>query len=154
MNKNNFIGIWIVWIVFIWWFLVYKEYINIFGQSIYLQSAAVDPNDIFRWDYVILSYDISTISCPWKAWDTIYIPLLIGSWNIWSGNSCSNNKPSSWLFIAWKKTAGNNIFGIEKYFVQEWKGKEIESYRWSMLISVKIDTFGRSLIKWLITQSK
>jgi len=33
-----------------------------FGKSVVLQTAPVDPRDIFRGDYVVLRYEISTLS--------------------------------------------------------------------------------------------
>lgn len=149
MNRKYFIIIWLLWFIIIWWFIFYKEYTNIFGESIYLNSAPVDPNDIFRWDYVILSYDISRFECSWDIWTTIYVSL-VNSWGIWYANGCSNTKPQNWIFIKGKKDQNNqrNKFGIEKYFVQEWKGMEIESHVWKMLVEVKIDNFGNALVKW------
>ncbi|NPU84071.1 MAG: GDYXXLXY domain-containing protein [Syntrophaceae bacterium] len=39
----------------------YREYRVATGERILLQSAPVDPRDLFRGDYVTLAYDLSTI---------------------------------------------------------------------------------------------
>lgn len=146
MKKKHVIGIALFWILCAIWFLAYKEYTNIVGTVVYLKSVPVDPNDVFRGDYVILWYDISSINCVANEWDAIYIPLTVPA--VWAAvwGACSTSKPE-WLFIRWTKKWSRNVFGIEKYFVQEGTGKEIEQKRATMLVKVKIDNFGRSLVK-------
>lgn len=149
MKRKQLIWISVFWGICLVWFLLFKEYTNFFGTEIFLKSAPIDPNDVFRWDYVRLGYDISSIPCPGEYGSTIYIPLTIWVNNLAIGGVCSTSKPTNTLFIKWtKKSSSRNIFGIEQYFVQEGKGKELEDMRSSMLIKLKVDNFGRALIKW------
>ena len=43
------------------------------GQEILLKTAPVDPNDLFRGDYVNLRYDISTIDLTNIVYDQPFI---------------------------------------------------------------------------------
>ena len=60
MNKSkSFVLIGCLWLSIIAAFVVTKEYTLRTGAEILLKTRPVDPRDLFRGDYVILSYDIS-----------------------------------------------------------------------------------------------
>lgn len=147
------------------------------GTRVRLQTKPVDPNDFFRGDYVILSYDISdacnlpdrvidakdqngqNIIAPqymddsdMTTWEKtmggklVYIPLqlsgdtMIASW-------CLNIKPEQWLYIrGLRQRRGSILFGIEKYFVQQWSGKELENAVWTMQIQASISKWWQARI--------
>lgn len=42
-------------------FILYKEYTLRTGTEVILKTEPVDPRDLFRGDYVVLNYEISTL---------------------------------------------------------------------------------------------
>ena len=43
------------------WVVIERETVSRTGTVVYLRTAPVDPRDVFRGDYVQLSYDINRI---------------------------------------------------------------------------------------------
>ncbi|MBU4530692.1 MAG: GDYXXLXY domain-containing protein [Hoeflea sp.] len=122
------------------------------GREIVLKTEPVDPRDLMRGDYVWLSYvDVSTIdnslvNDAWPAEDTtapVWLTLAPGNDGTYAAKSAGFSKPASVaadevflkslptrIMIA-KRTGGTNLigplsFGIERYYVPEGEGLEIE----------------------------
>ena len=130
-----------------------------FGKSVVLQTAPVDPRDIFRGDYVVLRYEISTLSnIPGlrtvKEGDKAYVRLEQRV-DIWEATEISKVPREEWaVFISGKVTnvRDNRItmeYGIEAYFVPEGKGREIERAG-DIKVRVSLDRSGIAIIKNLI----
>lgn len=49
------------WLLIFSGFIFYKEYTLRTGTEVILRTEPVDPRDIFRGDYVVLNYEISTL---------------------------------------------------------------------------------------------
>ena len=60
-QKIKFFGIGVLWLVIIGGFIFSKQMTLLTGKEVLLKTVPVDPRDLFRGDYVVLRYDISTI---------------------------------------------------------------------------------------------
>ena len=121
-----------------------REVIIHTGKTVFLRTAPVDPSDPFRGDYVSLKYEISEISrkflkgrIPSGKGEKYYTVLKKGENGLYELDYCTAERPSGdAVFI--KGRNENRWFnpdtqkylplkyGIEKYFVQQKKGLEIE----------------------------
>ena len=130
-----------------------------FGKSVVLQTVPVDPRDIFRGDYVVLGYEISTLTnIPGlqtvKEGDKAYVRLEQRG-DVWEATGVWNSYHEEWdVFISGKVTnvRDNRItmeYGIEAYFVPEGKGREIERAE-DIKVRVSVDRSGIAIIKNLI----
>jgi uncharacterized membrane-anchored protein len=166
-KKKIFIIIGIFWIVIIGGFIAFKEFTLQTGDEILLKTQPVDPRDLFRGDYVILRYDISTVSTDslsyqgsdFKEDDKVYVLLNIDDQKIGSLANIDKNKPSEGVFIEGtvKSVYNNRLnieYGIESYFVPEGKGKEIERNLGKIYTKVAVDDFGNAVIKSLVLDGK
>jgi uncharacterized membrane-anchored protein len=168
MNKKKiFLIIGAFWIVLIGGFIGIKEFTLKTGNEVLLKTVPVDPRDLFRGDYVILRYEISTVDVnayalnvsDFKVEDKIYATLNIDNDKIGNVSSISKQAPESGNFIKGtvKRAYGNSLtveYGIESYFVPEGKGREIERNRRKIYTKVAIDKFGNAVIKSLIMDGK
>jgi len=156
-KKKLFIGIGIFWLVILVGFIGVKEYTLKTGTEVLLKLRPVDPRDLFRGDYVILRYDISTVSVnnsdQFRVDDTVYTYL-----NLISGAAhyqSLSKVPRNGLFIKGKvnwvgsSTVGVT-YGIESYFVPEGEGRVIERDRSEMFAKVVIDKSGKAVIKSIV----
>ena len=162
-KKKIFIIIGIFWVMILGGFIASKEFTIRTGNEILLKTAPIDPRDLFRGDYVILRYDISTINTDslayqgsdFKEGDKVYVLLSIDNHKIATIANISKNKPSKGIFIRGTiKSVYNNIlnieYGIESYFVPEGKGKEIERNLSKIYAKIIVDSFGNTVIKSLV----
>jgi len=147
------------------------------SRVVTLKVAPVDPRDIFRGDYVILSYSISrldprtlegddrftvgeivyvTLQQKTGLWDAIAVkrgrPLLQpGSiamkGTVHSADYPAENQAQSWITVS---------YGIESYFVPEGTGRAIEEERQKGDLSadIAVDPQGRAAIKALRRQDQ
>ncbi|SVE43716.1 uncharacterized protein METZ01_LOCUS496570, partial [marine metagenome] len=135
-KKKIFIIIGIFWIMIIGGFVAFKEFTLQTGDEILLKTRPVDPRDLFRGDYVVLRYDISTLTTDdltykgtdFKAGEKIYVLLNVDDNKIGSLLNIDKNKPKEGTFIKGivKNTDDNTLnieYGIESYFVPEGEGK-------------------------------
>jgi uncharacterized membrane-anchored protein len=102
----------------------------------------VDPRDLFRGDYVILSYDFSRVPPgqmegmaagergSWKKLEgrTVYVPLVPDSIpGHHRAEKMTLVKPAQGLFLKGQMQRYGSIkFGIESYFVEEGTGRVYE----------------------------
>jgi uncharacterized membrane-anchored protein len=109
------------------------------GQTVLVRVQPVDPRDLFRGDYVILSYDFSTLpregieGLSGQRWSkmkgtTVYVPLVTDSVpGHMRAEKATINKPASGLFLRGQLGDYGRIkFGIEAYYVQERTGRKYE----------------------------
>ena len=59
--KRLFIAVIVVQVVFLLGLVGYRESILTLGRTAVLQTVPVDPRDLFRGEYVVLRYEISTL---------------------------------------------------------------------------------------------
>lgn len=113
------------------------------GQTVLVRVQPVDPRDLFRGDYVILSYDFSRVSREgieglpeyergksWKKLEgrPVYVPLVSDSIpGHYRADKVTVVKPAGGLFIKGQlERYGSVKYGIESYFVQEGTGRVYE----------------------------
>jgi uncharacterized membrane-anchored protein len=138
---------------------VSKEWILGNGRDIILQTAPVDPRDIFRGDYVRLDYSISKVPVSQLDADIIenglrkgqkvYLSLKEHSIGIFQGILLTTSPPdnshylkgyvtSHWPFRNYSKFKNDERifqspvyvkYGIEQYYVEQGHGKDIEQIR-------------------------
>ena len=112
------------------------------GQTVLVRVQPVDPRDLFRGDYVILSYDFSRVPSDgieglsgsergsWKKLEgrPVYVTLVPDSNGVHHrAEKVTVAKPERGLFIKGQmERYGSMKFGIESYFVQEGTGREYE----------------------------
>lgn len=62
MNQKKILYLTVIfWLLIFSGFIAYKEYTLRTGTEVMLKTLPVDPRDLFRGDYVILNYEISTL---------------------------------------------------------------------------------------------
>jgi uncharacterized membrane-anchored protein len=112
------------------------------GQTVLVRVVPVDPRDLFRGDYVRLSYEFSRVppqgiqgmseaergsSSTWKG-RTIYAPLVPEPDGMhWRAGAITVVKPQSGPFLKGRVVSyGSLEFGIESYFLKEGTGLRYE----------------------------
>ncbi len=112
------------------------------GQTVMVKVAPVDPRDLFRGDYVILSYDFSRVPregieglsederASWKKLEgrAVYVPLVPDSNGVhMRPGKVTVVKPARGPFLKGQmERQGSLKFGIEAYYVQEGTGLRYE----------------------------
>ncbi|MDP2733759.1 MAG: GDYXXLXY domain-containing protein, partial [Hoeflea sp.] len=122
------------------------------GTEIILKTSPVDPRDLMRGDYVRLAYDISVVDGALFKGDwpeesrlaPVWLTLEPGEDGVAIVTSVSLEKPETgsatavylksqpvWLYESdrGKATSLSLSFGIERYYVPEGEGLEIEDAR-------------------------
>lgn len=136
-----------------------------FGTEIKLKTAPVDPRDFLYGDYVTLGYDISRLDASfWKDsskkvenGDHVFVKLKATNSGVYEAVGVYAAKPdvqpgetvlrgtvtSSW---------GDEItisYGLEKYYVPEGTGQELEKQAGNMIAKVKVASWGQARIEAL-----
>jgi uncharacterized membrane-anchored protein len=122
------------------------------GRTILLRVVPVDPRDLFRGEYVILSYEISSIpprgiegerapqfgaGNDWTG-RTVYVTL-VPDGRHWRADRYSFTPPASGPFIRGTVAGWGRLqFGIESYYVQEGRGREYEQAILSRRLSAEV----------------
>lgn len=149
----------VFWLLIFSGFILYKEYTLRTGTEILLKTEPLDPRDLFRGDYVILNYEISTLDLeeipaedPYFEYnDRIYLALTLED-GYGVPKKIYRNSPDDELYIKgtvkqliydWEEDEDGLIaeeprvkelqveYGIESYFVPEGRGIEIERQQWT-----------------------
>jgi len=144
------------------------------GTEVLLKTAPIDPRDLLRGDYVILTYDISTISTASISGTrprdgevaSLHVRLKPGADGFWTVSQASFDPLASEdgsvvllsqpiTIYGWEwENAGNLIvsYGIERFYVPEGEGKPIEDGRNQGRVSVaaRVSEDGKAQIRALI----
>lgn len=154
------------------------------GAAVRLATVPVDPRDLFRGDYVILNYDISSVnltrlgvSTGIRSGESVHVGVEPGA----NGRAevrklAREGQPRAagliWLegkaggsFMCLVGRAGTNCaerdqllrvrYGLESYFVPEGQGKAIETTAASRVeIIAAVSASGKSAIKSLLIDGK
>ena len=148
------------------------------GTEVTLQTRPVDPRDFLRGDYVVLAYDISWVAAgalkDTPSWGKgVYVrlaPKADGFFEAVSAHTEPVAVGSGEVLIQGRVTSGNTCgaqsrsycdrlsinYGIERYFVPEGEGREIESARnqGKVAIVAAVTASGRAAIKRLMLDGK
>jgi len=147
-----------------------------FGETIRLKVEPVDPRDLMRGDYVLLSYDISRVpkdgiegipgahNTSGRYWNRdewleeriVYVTLEPeADGKLWRGVKTSVSKPASGKFIRGKYSRQRGtpriLFGIEAFYVQEGAGRKLEQARnaRNLVAEVALLSSGRAALRQL-----
>ena len=150
----------------------------VFGDRILLRVHPVDPRDIFRGDFVVLSYDFSRVppggiaglpdppdwrggsrqSDSWLEDRTVFASLEPEpDGNHYRAGAISVHRPRAGRYLKGKFSRagfGNDLhFGIEDYYVQEGQGQELEDLRNTNQLSAEIalTSWGQATLCGLIS---
>lgn len=155
-------------VLFLLGMIGFKMFTVYSGTPVVLKAMPVDPWDMFRGEYVRLTYDISRLEKgqiadnmkegPVPGSMVVYV-VLENNGRYWKAVSINQNKPElsgNQLFIKGRtvyydqyQKAYHVTYGIEDYFVQEGEGPELER-RESLDALVKIDRFGNAVLERII----
>lgn len=166
LHKKVFIGIILFWVLLLGGFFGIKEWTLRTGTEVLLAVRPVDPRDLFRGDYVILSYEISRVDAPpsprtegEQSLRPIYVQLSVDDEGIAHATDVTFTPPTKGLFIAGKiiRSRQEEVdveYGIESYFVPEGRGGEIERNLRQMHAKVAVDSSGNAVLKGLVFQGE
>ena len=141
------------WIVSVTSIVAFNEHIYTFGKEVRLKITPVDPRDFLRGDYVRLNYEISnTDSCDYIFPTEVYVTLEKQHDNTYSIKHISSSMPENGVFIKGKIHCKRISYKeIEKYFVKEGTGRELEKKLQNGGIAiVRIDKKGNARLKKVV----
>ena len=166
--KRALIVVGIVWGVILVGLVASKEFTLRSGHTILLETVPVDPRDLFRGDYVILRYPLSTLDLThlptdrpgFSVGDHLYVVLsLQGHHPI--PLRIESHPPHDHSFflqgtvISQHDTRLTVEYGIESYFVPEGDGRMLEQARGKGLeVQAVVDRFGHAVIKQLLVNGQ
>lgn len=133
-----------------------------FGTEIKLKTVPVDPRDYLYGDYVVLGYDISRLdSSLWKvsdrkpkSGDHVFVLLKPGAGGFYEARGVYASKPSPQagevvltgsIVNSWEDTISMK-YGLEKYYVPEGTGRELEKQAGNLVAKVKVASWGQAKI--------
>lgn len=144
------------------------------GTEVLLKTAPVDPRDLLRGDYVILTYDVSTISTTSiigqkpEAGDAarLHVRLKPGADGFWTVSEASFDplpvedgsvvllsQPVTIYDWEWQNAGNLTVsYGIERFYVPEGEGRPIEDGRNEGRVSVaaRVSDDGQAQIRALM----
>jgi uncharacterized membrane-anchored protein len=177
-----FLAVVVLQLLFLLGLATYKEVTLRTGQEVVLQTVPVDPRDLFRGDYVVLRYKVSTLGGEpdyvdlngllglgrldvTKPGDTAYV-VLTQRQGVWVASRATLQRPEEFeVFLTGRLTSvslgafplsATVEYGIESYFVPEGQGRELETAAraGTLLARVRINRFGEAVIQELIVDGK
>jgi uncharacterized membrane-anchored protein len=126
----------------------------VFGETVLLRVVPVDPRDLFRGDYVILSYEFTRVpptgieGLPLMALQqrgefqgrTVYVWLSpAADGRHMESTKCSIYPPPSGKYLRGTLADWGRLeFGIESYYVQEGKGRAYEQAMRNRRLSAEV----------------
>jgi uncharacterized membrane-anchored protein len=122
----------------------WHEYRLSSGDRVVLRVQPVDPEDLFRGQYVVLSYDISRLDTgAAEPGTTVYVPLHREG-AVWTGSQALKVKPQAGRFIRGRVGGPGIRYGIETFYVEEGEGPKYEQAmaRQSLYAHVVVDNDG------------
>ena len=150
------------------WLIVDRALVLARGTEIRLATVPVDPRDLFRGDYVVLSYPISNLRSDqleaadeFSVGQTIYVSLRNDAGD-WKAVAARHSRPDGGPVLKGRVTGSSNCGGscrayrvdynLEKFFVPEAKGREIEQLRNErrVQVDVAVASTGRAALKRLL----
>jgi uncharacterized membrane-anchored protein len=149
------------------------------GSEVMLQTRPVDPRDFLRGDYVVLNYDISSVAAgalkdqPASRRGLVYVKLSLKEDGFYEAVAVAQTPiavTGREVLIRGRVTGGDRCgglvntfceklqinYGIERYFVPQGEGREIEHARNEGKVAVvaAVTRTGRAAIKRLLLDGK
>jgi uncharacterized membrane-anchored protein len=136
-----------------------------FGSEVKIKTIPIDPRDILYGDYVTLAYEISRLNPTlWKessglpkSGDNVYVLLKPTSGGLYAAEGIYAKKPavSSGQVVlkgvvdsSWDESISIE-YGLERYYVPEGTGHDLEAKAGDMTARVKIAPWGQARIMGL-----
>ena len=143
------------------------------GHEVRLAVVPVDPRDMLRGDYIVLTYDISRLDSAaldgddaFAYGDTVYVALAGADGAAWKATAMTHAQPAGGTWIRGTvdivrrgvtdctedcQTYGVD-YAIEKFFVPEGTGRELETLRngQHLAVDVALGGDGRAALKRLL----
>lgn len=146
------------------------------GREVLLKTVPIDPRDLLRGDYVILSYDISWLppalfkgglpASPEEA--TVFLRLAKQPDGFWGAAEASfkplaptedtvilQSQPFTYYPSSSENPSSINVdYGIERFYVPEGEGRVLEQARnaEALSVSVRINDAGRAQIRQIAVE--
>ena len=135
------------------------------GQEVQLEVVPVDPRDLFRGDYVILNYQISTVNVAaevttaFTRGQQVFVTLRPDANGMSRAVAISAERPAvtgadiviSGLVIYPSTRAVSVKYGLESYFVPQGEGRKIErTARGRLEVVAAVAPSGQAAIKRLL----
>lgn len=130
------------------------------GTVVRLETAPLDPRDLFRGDYVTLTYKISTLhpkelgaTEAFRQGQIVYVGLEPRG-RYWEPVSLGSRRPDGVslrgrIGYSFEKDSVTVLYGIETYFVPEGRGRTIEGTRQPLTVEVAVGRNGMGVIRRL-----
>ncbi len=129
------------------------------GTNVVLKATPVDPRDLFRGDYLSLTYDIADLNLEkahgYPPGEELYVVLKKNE-PYWIATGISTKKPKlqcdevaikGKIERSWPSNKSFVHYGIEQYFIAEGQGNKIRAS--SYQVNVAVDRFGNAVLKSL-----
>ena len=137
------------------------------ATDVKLQTVPVDPRDLFRGDYVVLRYEISTFPTDGVRITTsdvspgapVYVALVEGPGGHWTVSDAATAPSAGWDRYLRGTVTGvgqgrlDVEYGLEQYFVPEGEGLAVER-AFDVDVVVAIDDAGRGVIRHLVVDGE
>jgi uncharacterized membrane-anchored protein len=158
-------------VLFLSGLLVTNYAVGWFGKEIQLKTAPIDPRDLFYGDYVVLNYEISRLpSGLWKGegepdrQKNVYVLLRpsAASPEIYEAAGVYPDKPAAAgdevvikgrIDYSWDREI-NLRYGLERFYVPEGTGKEIEEQRALSTVRVSVAPWGQARVNGFADEQK
>ncbi len=175
--RLGLIGAFVLQAALLSWLVVDRALLIENGKEIRLAVIPVDPRDLFRGDYVTLSYPISRLmsdevageDAPYYQ-DTVYVSVTEAP-DGWQATAISMVPPESGTFLKGivessyeqqtckVKSPCNDIrifYNLEQFFVPEGEGRDLETLRndQRMSVDVAVAANGRAALKRLLVDGE
>lgn len=152
------------------------------GTEVRLRTAPVDPRDLFRGDYVVLSYEISQVEAPtgdnFRRGDAVFVTLAPGPDGFARATGATRARPSlsgGEIALAGRVSSPGACapgadgrpdcsqgrrrlriaYGLESYFVPQFSGRAIErAARDRVEIVAAVSSSGQAAIKRLLIDGR
>lgn len=162
-------GALIIQVALVGWMIVDRAMLLANGTEVRLAAEPVDPRALFRGDYVTLSYGFSQFDFDAVAGgrafaegDAVYVTLEPGE-DAWAVAAISAEPPAAGVFLRGtisdvdeRTSRYAATFNLERFFVPEGTGREIEQIREDQPLSVDaaIGADGRAGLKRLLVDGE
>lgn len=159
------------------WIIADRALLLAGGEEVRLAVVPIDPRDLLRGDYVVLSYEISRLNeaeldgdAGFEPGSTIYVRVETEGAE-WRAVAIYNQMPAEGFALrgtversvaAGGECAGNDCgvltveYGLERFFVPEGAGRELERLRndQRMSVDIAVASDGRSALKRLLVDGE
>jgi uncharacterized membrane-anchored protein len=159
------------------WMIIDRALLLKNGKEVRLAVVPVDPRDLLRGDYVILSYPISRIASDevdgddeFYYYEPIYVTIAEAPEG-WKATAIHRTPPSGGIYLKGFVESYNTretckaaptcsdyqiAYNLEQFFVPEGEGRELETLRndQRMSVDVAVAGNGRSALKRLLVDGE